>query len=83
MNQTNVDRSPAEVAEIEKHKYFLSEQMGYDVGWETAEQDWESNHAETFRQSSAHEQSSPHETSGERAGGVGTLLKRVFTKKKR
>lgn len=28
------------VAEIEKHKYFLSEKAGHDVGWEFAEQDY-------------------------------------------
>jgi hypothetical protein len=51
MNQTTLSRSPEEIVEIEKHKYFLSEQAGYDVGWDVAEQDWESNHAEQFRRS--------------------------------
>jgi len=32
MDQNCLERSPEEVAEIEKHKYFLSEQAGYDVG---------------------------------------------------
>jgi hypothetical protein len=32
--------SPEEIAEVERHKYFLSEKAGYDVGWEHAEQDW-------------------------------------------
>ncbi|NND99283.1 MAG: hypothetical protein HKN47_18340, partial [Pirellulaceae bacterium] len=44
-----VERSPEETAEIERHKYFLSEQAGHDVGWECAEQDWEANHAEQYR----------------------------------
>ena len=41
--------SSEEVAEIEKHKYFLSEKAGFDVGWEAAEQDWLANHADQFR----------------------------------
>ena len=32
--------SESEIAQIEQHKYFLSEKAGYDVGWEHAEQDW-------------------------------------------
>ncbi|QDV42974.1 hypothetical protein Enr13x_28260 [Stieleria neptunia] len=32
--------SENEIAQIEQHKYFLSEKAGYDVGWEHAEQDW-------------------------------------------
>ena len=40
------ERSAEETAEIERHKYFLSEKAGHDVGWETAEQDWEENHAQ-------------------------------------
>ena len=50
MSQTTSKHSPEEVAEIEKHKYFLSEKVGHDVGWEVAEHDWESNHADEFRQ---------------------------------
>ena len=42
-------RSVAETAEIERHKYYLSEQMGYDVGWEYAEHDWEEKHARAWR----------------------------------
>ncbi len=38
--------SSENIAEIEKHKYFLSEKAGYDVGWDAAEQDWLSNHAD-------------------------------------
>ena len=44
-----MERSSDEIAEIERHKYFLSEKHGYDVGWETAEQDWEENFAEQWR----------------------------------
>ena len=43
------ERSPEEIAEIERHKYFLSEKAGHDVGWDCAEQDWEANHAEDYR----------------------------------
>ena len=42
-------RSTDEIAEIERHKYFLSEKRGHDVGWEFAEQDWECHHAEQWR----------------------------------
>ncbi len=47
---TNLARDPVEVEQIGRHKYFLSEQAGYDVGWEVAEGDWEAKHAEQFRQ---------------------------------
>ena len=77
MNQANLDRTPEEVAEIEKHKYFLSERAGYDVGLQVAEHDWESNHAERFRQSTI------PKSEAQRAGGMGTLLKRVFGKRAR
>ena len=36
-------RSSEEIAEIERHKYFLSEKQGHDVGWEFAERDWETS----------------------------------------
>ncbi len=44
-----MERSSEEISEIERHKYFLSEKRGYDVGWETAEQDWDQNFAEQWR----------------------------------
>lgn len=44
-----MERSPEETREIERHKYFLSEKRGYDVGWEFAEQDWEQHHAARWR----------------------------------
>ena len=50
MTQTSLNRSPEEVAEIERHKYFLSEKAGCDIGWQAAEQDWDLNHAKQFRQ---------------------------------
>jgi hypothetical protein len=42
-------RSSDEQREIERHKYFLSEKRGYDVGWEVAEQDWERQYGEAWR----------------------------------
>ena len=41
--------SSAEQLEIERHKYFLSEKLGYDVGWDVAEQDWERSFAPDWR----------------------------------
>lgn len=35
--------TPDEVTEIERHKYFLSERAGHDVGWDFAERDWQTN----------------------------------------
>ena len=43
--QHTEERTAEEIAEIEKHKYFLSEKAGHDVGWEHAERDWLENHA--------------------------------------
>lgn len=39
----------AELHEIEKHKWFKSEQAGYDVGFETALVDWALNHRSAWR----------------------------------
>jgi len=50
MEQPELKHSPEEVAEIDRHKYFLSEESGYDVGREYAEKDWEENHGKQFRQ---------------------------------
>ncbi len=44
-----MNRCEAEISEIERHKYFLSEENGHDVGWEFAEQDWEEKFGEQFR----------------------------------
>ena len=70
---TTVQRDSQEVAEIERHKYFLSEKAGHDVGWETAEQDWELNHAEQFRQNA---KSGPQGTKG-----VSIFLKRLLPRR--
>lgn len=50
MEQLTSNSSPEEAAEIERHKYFLSEEAGYDVGWEFAKTDWEDNFRRQFRQ---------------------------------
>jgi hypothetical protein len=44
-----MERSVAETQEIERHKYFLSEKRGHDVGWELAARDWELHHAARWR----------------------------------
>ena len=43
-------RNADEIMEIERHKYFLSEKQGHDVGWDFAEQDWEANFAAQWRE---------------------------------
>ena len=37
------ERTADEIGHIERHKYFLSEKAGYDVGWDAAERDWDEN----------------------------------------
>jgi hypothetical protein len=77
MNHATLERNQEEIAEIEKHKYFLSEEAGYDVGWEVAEKDWESKHGECFRQSiRSDSQSTPKRKSG-------TLFRRLLAKARR
>ena len=44
-----MDRSPEEIAENERHKYFLSEKQGHDVGWDVAAEDWDRHHAAAWR----------------------------------
>jgi hypothetical protein len=74
MNQISIERSEAEIAEIEKHKYFLSERAGYDVGWQAAEEDWDSNYAEEFRQSTNPEPTPAAEQK------TGTFFRRLLAK---
>lgn len=74
MTQTTLQRSPEEAAEIEKHKYFLSERAGYDVGWQVAEQDWETNHAEQYRR-----RTNP-KSQAQDTEGMGTRLMRLLAK---
>ena len=42
--ESNESLGVDEVAEIEKHKYFLSEKAGHDVGWEFAAKDWQTKY---------------------------------------
>ncbi len=69
---TTLQLSSEEVAEIEKHKYFLSEKAGFDIGWEAAEQDWLANHAEEFRGSSA------ADSDDDSTGGIVIYLRRLL-----
>ena len=51
--QNTIEHTQEEIQEIERHKYFLSEKAGYDVGWEYAVEDWNSTHADRFRRRNA------------------------------
>lgn len=77
MDRTTVEPDSAEVAEIEKHKYFLSEKAGYDVGWEFAEQDWKENHAEYFRSDQV-EAGGENDSTSPTDSGLAGLFKRLF-----
>ena len=61
-------RPDDEIEEIQRHKYFMSEETGCDVGWEAAERDWEQNHAENYRLDTA----APHRPS------ITGMLKKFF-----
>ncbi len=73
MSET-IQRTSEEVSEIERHKYFLSEKAGHDVGWDHAATDWEENHSEQFRREHA-----PHVTGGK---GISFLFRRLFANTK-
>ena len=74
MNCSNANLSPEAIQEIERHKYFLSEKAGYDVGWEFAEQDWLSNHADLRIDGVEPGSNVPT------AKGLGSILKRLLSK---
>ena len=38
-----------QLRQIERHKYLVSQKLGYDIGWEAAAQDWIDHHAATWR----------------------------------
>ena len=67
-----IQRTSDEVSEIERHKYFLSERAGHDVGWDHAANDWEENYGEQFR----------HQHTRHPGGkGISFLFRRLFAKK--
>lgn len=74
---TTVQRDSQEVAEIDRHKYFLSEKAGHDVGWDYAEQDWEENHGADYRRARIDELRTPEQ--GLSGQGIGMLFKRLFS----
>ena len=39
-----------QLEEIERHKFLVSQQLGYDIGWEQAAMDWIERHASDWRQ---------------------------------
>ena len=69
-----IERTQEEIAEIERHKYFMSEKVGHDVGWEHAAKDWDDNFAAEFRSKCCGE-SQRGETGG---NGISMLFKRLF-----
>ncbi len=83
MEQT-IGRTSEEVAEIERHKYFLSEKTGYDVGWEAAEKDWEAKYATDFRAAQNRRQPQlhpePHTAPVGPRGGLRMLFHRMFSR---
>ena len=71
--ERTADRPQEEITEIERHKYFLSEQAGHDVGWEFAEQDWEEQHGRAFRKDQPEPMACPAPS-----GGISMLFRRMF-----
>ena len=41
----------AEQIEISNHKWLESEKVGYDIGFESAQESWDKNHAQNWRKS--------------------------------
>ena len=69
MNTSPLELTHEMQAEIERHKYFLSESAGHDVGWEFAEQDWDENYAVAYRRAKTPE-----------SGGLGGLVSRLLAR---
>ena len=42
--------SPAERRQVERHKYFMSQNSGKDVGFESAARDWFEKHSQEWRE---------------------------------
>ena len=82
--ERTIERTPDEVTEIERHKYFLSEKAGYDVGWEAAEQDWDQKHAVEFRAARRKEETQlkhgAHDGPYVQRGGLRMLFHRMFSR---
>ena len=74
MDGLSPDLSPEDIAEIERHKYFLSEKAGHDVGWEFAEDDWRANFSDQA------EDASDPTSQAAYAGPLGKLLKRLLSR---
>jgi hypothetical protein len=47
--QQYVDLTDAERRAVDVHKYFMSERYGYDVGFDTAYDDWSRHYSEDWR----------------------------------
>ena len=74
MDGLSPELSPDEIAEIERHKYFLSEKAGHDVGWEFAEDDWRAKFSDQ------EENVSDPTSQAAYAGPLGKLLKRLLSR---
>ncbi len=70
--------SPEEIAEVERHKYFLSEKAGHDVGWEHAEQDWRAHYRDESE--SARDCETVVMERSVAAGPLGKLIKKLLSK---
>ena len=72
-----LERPQEEITEIERHKYFLSEKAGCDVGWEHAAKDWDDNFAAEFRKGGAG-YSDETQSSAVSGKGISMLFRRLF-----
>lgn len=81
MNSSQSTLSQQEIAEIEQHKYFMSEKAGHDVGWECAEQDWRENFPGATQSSNATDDTTQRKTSSAPPPkGLGRFFKRLISK---
>ena len=65
-------------AEVEKHKYYLSEKAGHDVGWEFAVADYRSNVLQKRTDPAQQPATSPKAAASPR--GLGRFFKRWMSK---
>lgn len=81
MNSSQLTLSQQEIAEIEQHKYFMSEKAGYDVGWECAEQDWRERFVgETQTSNTTDDAPQKQPGSAPPPKGLGRFFKRLISK---